>query len=145
MNKFIITMALGLTLGLTAPAESFAASTTSTTQAAPKKATKKNGTKKTSTSRKYVPVSIGDCYLGYAKNSQGGSQYIELTLYTNGSCEWKADGKLKGMGTFSGTISGGKYVVKVDIPSVGNYTFKGNKEKWSAENSSESITLNLEH
>ena len=145
MKKFIITMALTLSLGILVPVGLEAATATSTSQTSQKKAAKKSGAKKSVTSKKYVPASIGDCYIGEGMAYQSEPQNIELTLYPDGTCEWKADGKLKGKGTFSGTITGKKYVVKVDVPNVGKYTFKGTKEEWNFEGPAEGIILNLEH
>ncbi len=144
MKKLIIATALSLSLGIIMPAEINAATSPSTSQAAPKKAAKKTGAKKTATAKKYVPMSIGDCYIGEAMYYQSEPVWMELTLYPNGTCEWKANGKTS-KGTFSGTITGGKYTVKVSVPEVGNYTFKGNKEHWDFEGPRESISLSLEH
>ncbi|MDE7413594.1 MAG: hypothetical protein K2N05_07415 [Muribaculaceae bacterium] len=145
MKKLIITVTLALSFGVLVPVDLNAASTNATTQTALKKGGKKNGVKKSTSSKKYVPASIGDCYIGEAMYYQSEPQNIELTLLPNGTCEWKADGKLIGKGTFSGTITGKKYVVNVNVPTVGKYTFKGTKDNWSFEAPRESITLSLEY
>lgn len=143
MKKCFYSIALILALGITTPASVSAA--TATTQTSKKKSGNKSGSKKSVTQKKYVPSSTGDCYVGEEWYWQEEPQNIELTLYPDGTCEWRANGKLEGKGTFTGTITGKKYVVKVNVPNVGNYTFEGTKEQWSFGAPRESVELNLKH